>query len=317
MRLLRGRVAPGAVPGGAVVTIGKFDGLHRGHRAVLEAAAAAARARGLPAVMLSFEPLPVEFFARADAPARLTRFVTKWRLVEATSTVGALACLRFDAGLARQAAEDFVDDTLVAGLAAREVVVGEAFRFGHARRGDVELLRALGRRRGFGVTAVAPVRDAGGRISSSRVRDAVAGHRLDEAAALLGRPYRLYGRVVAGEKLGRRLGYPTANLALGRRPPPLAGIYVVHVAGAERTARHAMASVGERPTVNGRRRLLEIHFPGFAGDLYGRLLAVDFLARLRPEEKFAGLPELAAAVGADVAAGARWLAERGLDWSAT
>lgn len=315
MRLLRGRIAPGAVPGGSVVTVGKFDGLHRGHRALLAAAAENARARVLPAVMVSFEPLPDEYFAGERAQARLTPFASKWRLVEATATMDVVACLRFDAAFADRTAEDFVLETLVAGLNARVVITGEAFRFGRGRGGDVALLRRMGRRHGFETLPLAPVCDTAGRISSSRVRSAIAGHRLDEAAELLGRPYRLYGRVRAGERLGRRLGFPTANLALGRRPPPLAGIYVVRAEGLPGGARHGMASVGERPTVDGRRRLLEIYFPGFAGELYGRLLAVDFLARLRAEERYATLDELAAAIHDDVAAGERWLAARNLGWA--
>lgn len=316
MRLLRGRIAPGSFPGGSVVTIGKFDGLHLGHRAVLAAAARVGSERRLPVVMLSFEPLPVEFFAGRAAPARLARFVTKWRLVAETGVVKAFACLRFDAALAAQDAEEFVHSTLVSGLSARAIVVGEAFRFGRERRGDVETLRRLGARRGFDVTALAPVRDAAGRISSSRVRNAVAGHDFAGAAELLGQAYRLFGRVVAGERLGRRLGFATANLALGRRAPPLGGIYVVRARRPDGWARYGMASVGERPTVNGRRRLLEVHFPGFAGNLYGSVLAVDFLHWLRAEAKFAGLDELAAAVRDDVAQGARWLAGRGEDWGA-
>ncbi|MGH8271740.1 MAG: bifunctional riboflavin kinase/FAD synthetase [Gammaproteobacteria bacterium] len=315
MRLIRGRIAPGTIPGGAVVTIGKFDGLHRGHRSLLATAAERARAQSLPAVMLSFEPLPDEYFAGDRAHARLTRFTSKWRLLRATETMDAMACLRFDAALAAQRAEDFVRETLVAGLNARTVVVGEAFRFGHARGGDVALLERMGRRHGFETVALAPVCDDAGRISSSRVRAAVAEHRFEEAAELLGRPYRLYGRVAAGERLGRRLGFPTANLALGHRPPPLGGIYVVRAEGLPGGPRHGMANVGERPTVDGRRRLLEIYFPGFAGDLYGRLLAVDFLAWLRAEERYATLAALAAAIGDDVAAGEKWLAARGFDWA--
>ncbi|MGH8274406.1 MAG: bifunctional riboflavin kinase/FAD synthetase [Gammaproteobacteria bacterium] len=316
MRLLRGRVGSGTMPGGAVVTIGKFDGLHRGHRALLAEAAARGQSLGLPVVLVSFEPSPEEFFAGENAYPRLTRFVSKWRLVAATEQVDAVACLRFNAAFAARCPEDFVRETLVAGLNAKAVIVGEAFRFGHRRRGDVALLERMGRRCGFETVPVAPVGDGEGRISSSRVRVALSENRLDDAAALLGRPYRLYGRVVAGEKLGGRLGYPTANLALGRRPPPLAGIYVVHAEGLPGGARYGMASVGERPTVAGRRRLLEVYFPGFTGDLYGRLLAVDFLDWLRAEARFASLDKLAAAIGKDVAIGEAWLAERGLDWKA-
>lgn len=304
------------MPGGSVVMIGKFDGLHRGHREVLAQAAAAARGRALPLVLLTFEPLPEEFFIGNDARARLTRFATKWRLIEASGQVGAIACLRFDRAFSEQPPEVFVRDTLVAGLGARAVFTGTGFRFGHKRRGDADLLRSMGRECGFEASAVAPVSDAAGRISSSRVHDALVGNRLDEAADLLGRPYRLYGRVRNGDKLGAKLGFPTANLALGHRPPPLAGVYVVRAEGLPGGARHGMANVGTRPAVGGKHRLLEIHFPGFEGDLYGRLLAVDFLHWLRAEKDFASLEELAQAMRADVAAGGRWLAERDYDWAA-
>ncbi|MGH8162409.1 MAG: bifunctional riboflavin kinase/FAD synthetase [Gammaproteobacteria bacterium] len=314
MRLIRGRIAAGAMPGGAVVTIGKFDGLHRGHRALLAKTVEEARARSLPAVMLSFEPLPEEFFLGNRARARLNRFATKWRLVEAYGGMDALACLQFDAALAAQPPEDFVRETLVEDLNATVVVVGQAFRFGHDRAGDVALLERMGHCHGFEVMPIGPVCDRGGRISSSRVHDALVDNRLDEAGKFLGRPYRLYGRVRAGDKLGVRLGFPTANLALGRRPPPLAGIYVVRAEGLPGGARYGMASVGERPTVAGGRRLLEIYFPGFDGDLYGCLLAVDFLHWVRAEDRFESLDALKAAIAADVEAGGRWLAAHGRDW---
>jgi len=317
MRLIRARVPAGTIPGGSVVTIGKFDGLHRGHREVIATAATVARERRLPLVVVSFEPLPDEYFAGGEAPARLARFVSKWRLLAGLGTVDAFACLRFDRGLASQEPEVFAADVLANGLGARHVVVGEEFRFGRRRRGDVALLADAGRRHGFTVTGVPPVAADGQRISSSRVRAALEEHRLDDAASLLGRPYRVWGRVVTGDRLGRRLGFPTANLALGRRPPPLAGIYVVRATGTPGGPRHGMANVGDRPTVAGRRRLLEVYFPGFDGDLYGRALGVDFLARLRPEERFTGLDALTATMREDVAAGGRWLRARGLDWRGT
>ncbi|MDN5864938.1 MAG: riboflavin biosynthesis protein RibF [Gammaproteobacteria bacterium] len=316
MRLLRGRVSPGAMPGGGVVAIGKFDALHLGHREVLARACSAAGKRQLPSVLLTFEPLPEEFFVGNDARARLTRFSSKWRLVEALGCVDTMACLRFDRALSRQPAEAFVLDTLVKGLGARAVFVGEDFRFGHQRKGDAALLEEMGRQHGFEVTAVPAIGDAAGRISSSRVHHALAGNRLDEAAELLGRPYRLHGRVRPGDKRGAQIGFPTANLALGHRPPPLAGIYVVRAEGLPGGARHGMANVGTSPAVGGTRRLLEVHFPGFDGDLYGHLLAVDFLHWLRAEEKFGSRGELTEAIRADIEAGEGWLRAQGRRWSA-
>lgn len=316
MRLLRGRVAPGAIPAGSVVAIGKFDGLHRGHREVLARTCEEALARSLPAVLVTFEPLPEEFFAGDRARARLSRFTTKWRQIAAIGGIDAVACLRFDRAFSARPADEFVLETLVRGLAARAVFVGEGFRFGHKRRGDTGLLERMGRRHGFATSAVAAVSDADGRISSSRVHQALAANRLDQAGALLGRSYRLYGRVRRGDKLGAKIGFATANLSLGRHPPPLAGIYVVRAEGLPGGARHGVASVGTRPAVGGTRRLLEVHFPGFTGDLYGRLLALDFLHWLRAERGFASRNGLIAAIRADVEAGERWLKARAGGWDA-
>lgn len=315
MRLLRGRIAPGAMPDGCVVAIGKFDGLHRGHRVLLDRAADHARDRRLPLVVLSFEPLPHEYFAPATATTRLARFVSKWYALAELGTVDTFACLRFNRRFATAAPEDFVCHTLAAGLGARLVVVGEGFRFGCERRGDVAMLARLGDEHGFEVDAVTAVTGTDGqRISSSQVRRALETNDLDAAAALIGRPYTLWGRVVAGDKLGRRLGFPTANLALGRRPPPLAGIYVVRATGLPEGARYGVANVGTRPSIGGTRRLLEIYFPEYSGDLYGRLLQVEFFAWLRAEAHFADLDALAGAMREDVHQAEQWLSERNTNW---
>lgn len=315
MRLIRGQIGRETIPGGAVVTIGKFDGLHRGHRALLAAAGQEARRRELPLVLLSFEPQPEEFFG--GRLPRLSRFVTKWRLLEDTRQVQIFACLRFNRNLAAQKAEDFVRHVLVEGLQVRGVVVGEGFRFGAGRRGDVNLLERLGQAHGFEVKVVAPVVLEGSRVSSSRVRQALFAHRFDEVARLLGRPYRLYGRVIRGDQVGGALGFPTANMALGRRPPPLAGIYVVRVEGVSGGLRHGLANVGTRPTLGVKgRRLLEVYLPRWRGRLYGDLLGVDFLARLRPEAGFDGLSPLVDAMREDERRGGRWLADHGLAWGA-
>ena len=314
MKLLRDLPAPGTNPP-TVVTIGKFDGLHRGHRAVIDRAAAVARECALPLTVMSFEPLPHEYFVPDRATTRLARFVGKWRMIEALGTVDTFVCLRFDRRLAALAPEAFVREKLVAGLNAHAVVVGEDFRFGHERQGDVATLERLGGKYGFEVGSVAAVRsEDGGRISSSRVRHALEANALDAATALLGRPFAVWGHVVAGDKLGRRLGFPTANLGLGRRPPPLAGIYVVRVQGLPEGSRHGAANVGVRPSIGGTRRLLEIYFPGYAGNLYGRLLKVEFLAWLRSEMRFADLALLKHAMQRDVENALQWLEERGLNW---
>ncbi len=314
MRLLRGDLASGTNPP-AVVAIGKFDGLHLGHRAVIERAAALAREQGLPLTLMSFEPLPHEFFAPASVTTRLSRFVTKWHMLRRLGTVDVFACLRFNRRVAALEAGDFARRTLAAGLGARAVVVGEDFRFGRKRRGDVALLEQVGRETGFAVEPVGAVCDASGeRISSSRVRQALEENRLDAVAELLGRPYEAWGRVVAGDRLGRHLGFPTANLALGRRPPPLGGIYVVRATGLPGGTRYGVANVGTRPSIGGGRRLLEIYFPQYSGDLYGRLLQVEFMAWLREEKHFADMEALTRAMGNDVEKAAQWLHEKGLSW---
>jgi len=308
-------LASGPNPPAAVVAIGKFDGLHLGHRAVIDRAAALAREQGLPLTLMSFEPLPHEFFAPASATTRLSRFVSKWHMLEALGTIDTFACLRFNRRSAAQGAHDFARRTLAEGLGARTVVVGEDFRFGRGRRGDIALLEQAGRSSGFDVEPMAAICSTDGeRISSSRVRRALEDNRLDDAAELLGRPYEVWGRVVAGERLGRRLGFPTVNLALGRRPPPLGGIYVVRVPGLPEGMRHGVANVGTRPSIGGTRRLLEVYFPEFSGNLYGRLLQVEFLAWLRDEAHFADMEALVQAMGDDVDNAAQWLRENGLSW---
>jgi riboflavin kinase/FMN adenylyltransferase len=314
MQLLRGDLlSVSNAP--AVVAIGKFDGLHLGHRTVIDRAAGLARDQGLPLTLMSFEPLPHEFFAPATATTRLSRFVTKWHMLEALGTIETFACLRFNRRTAAQEADDFVRRTLAGGLGARTVVVGEDFRFGKARKGDVTLLEQIGREAGFDVEPVGAVcDDRGERISSSRVRQALEDNRLDAAAKLLGRPFETWGRVVTGERLGRRLGFPTANLALGKRPPPLGGIYVVRASGLPEGTRYGVANVGTRPSIGGTRRLLEVYFPEYSGNLYGRLLKVEFLAWLRDEAHFADMEALTQAMGDDVNTAAQWLRGQGMSW---
>lgn len=283
---------PDADPG-RVVAIGNFDGVHLGHQAILAALGARGRESRLATAVVCFEPQPKEYFARDAAPARLMRLRDKaGRIAEAG--VDELRVLRFDAALAGLAAEEFIERVLVGALRTRQVVIGEGFRFGQGRGGDVEFLRRAGVARGFGVDAVPPCVAGGAPVSSTRVRAAIAAGRLDEAAALLGRDYRISGRVVAGEKLGRTLGFPTANLRLHRRVSPVAGVYAVRVSGAGLERHAGVASVGTRPTVGGRERLLEVHLFDYAGRLYGERLDVDFVAWLREEIRFDDLAAMTA-----------------------
>lgn len=275
---------PDADPGRAVA-IGNFDGVHLGHQAILAALGARGRESRLATAVVCFEPQPKEYFARDAAPARLMRLRDKAERIAETG-VDELRVLRFDAALAGLAAEEFIERVLVRALRARQVVIGEGFRFGQGRGGDVEILRRAGRARGFDVLAVPPRIAGGAPVSSTRVRSAIAAGRLDEAKALLGRDYRISGRVAAGLKLGRTLGFPTANLRLLRRVSPVAGIYAVRVSGAGLDRRAGVASVGTRPTVGGTEWLLEVHLFDYAGTLYGERLDVDFIAWLREEIRF-------------------------------
>jgi riboflavin kinase / FMN adenylyltransferase len=284
-------------PQGSVVCIGAFDGLHLGHRALVRHAVSRARALGLPAVALSFEPLPREFFANGASPPRLTLPRAKFEGLCALG-VDLVGLLRFDTRLAAMPAERFVRDVLAGRLRAREVWVGPGFRFGCGRRGDLETLQSLGATHGFSAGAIDAV-DDGTRISSTRIRIALASGDFAAASRLLGRPYAIGGRVVRGNQLGRTLGYPTANLRFGGRTPPLSGIFAVRVHGVGSQALPAVASFGTRPTVGGTEPLLEAHLFDFDGDLYGRRIEIEFVARLRDEQTFSNLPALVAQMHRD------------------
>ena len=271
--------------------IGAFDGLHRGHRALVGRARERADALGLPAVALSFEPLPREYFSAHAPPPRLTLPRAKFEGLCALG-MDAVGLLRFDAALAAMDATTFVERVLVGHLRAREVWVGPDFQFGNRRRGDLALLRELGAVHGFAADAIAPVQGPDGRVSASTIRAQLAAGDLDGAARGLGRRYSIAGRVVRGRQLGRRLGYPTANLRLAGKRPALGGIFAAWVHGVGPAPRAAVASLGTRPTVYGVEPLLEAHLFDFDGDLYGRRIEVEFVAKLRDEEKFDDLPAL-------------------------
>lgn len=292
---------------GSVVCIGAFDGLHLGHQALIGAARASARARGLPLVVLSFEPLPREYFAQDTKPPRL---VLPRGKVDDLGRLGAdaVGLLRFNAAMTRMGPSDFVQRALVARLAAREVWVGKDFRFGHRRAGDVDFLKAAGPAAGFSVHTIEDVTLDGERVSSSRIRNALLAGELDQAARLLGRRYAIDGKVVRGAQLGRQLGYPTANLRFGGKTPALSGIYATFVHGVGGTARASVSSLGTRPTVNGREPLLEAHLFDFDGDLYARRITVEFVAKLRDELKFDDLDTMVEQIHRDAADARRVLA---------
>ncbi|HTL14849.1 MAG TPA: bifunctional riboflavin kinase/FAD synthetase [Thermomonas sp.] len=294
------RDATGGVltPEGSVACIGAFDGLHLGHRALVGRAVARARALGVPAVALGFEPLPREFFAPAAPPPRLMLPRAK---LEGLHALGcdAVGLLRFNAALASMEAEAFARVVLAGRLRAREVWVGPGFRFGKGRAGDLALLQALGPALGFTAHAVEPVLLDGERVSSTGIRAALAAGDFARATRLLGRPYAVGGHVVRGRQLGRTLGYPTANLRYGGKTPALRGIYATRVHGVGDAPWPSVSSFGTRPTVDGVEPLLEAHLFDFAGDLYGRRIEVEFVARLRDEEKFPDLPTLVAQMRRD------------------
>lgn len=297
-RLFRDAKGGPLCPRGSVACIGAFDGLHLGHRALVGRAVERARVLGVPAVALGFEPLPREFFATAARPPRLMLPRAKAKGLQALGC-DIVGLLRFNAALASMEAAEFVRDVLVARLAVREVWVGPGFRFGKGRAGDLALLQALGIEHGFTAHAIEPVQVDGERISSTRIREALAAGDFEAARRWLGRPYAIAGHVVRGRQLGRTLGYPTANLRYGNKTPALRGIYATWVHGVADAPWPSVSSFGTRPTVDGIEPLLEAHLFDFEGDLYGRRIEVEFVARLRDEEKFPDLPSLVAQMQRD------------------
>jgi len=299
-RLFRDADGTPLCPEGSVVCIGAFDGLHRGHRALVRHAVERARALGVEAVALSFEPLPREFFAPAAPPPRLNLPRAKF---EGLRALGAdrVGLLRFDARLAAMSAEAFADTVLARRLGAREVHVGPEFRFGHRRAGDLATLQRCGAVHGFVAEEIPALAIDGERVSSTRIRAALQAGEFDAATRLLGQPYAIGGRVVRGRQLGRTLGYPTANLRFGGKTPALRGIYATRVHGVGARPWDAVSSFGTRPTVGGVEPLLEAHLFDFDGDLYGHRIEVEFVAKLRDEEKFPDLPALVAQMDQDAA----------------
>ena len=299
-RLFRDVAGGPVCPQGSVVCIGAFDGLHLGHRALVRHAAKRARAIEVPMAALSFEPLPREFFATDAPPPRLLLPRAK---VEGLRELGAdaIGLLRFDARLSAMSAHAFVREVLVERLSVREVWIGPGFRFGRGRAGDIETLRTLGDQCGFIAGEIEPVRLDGERVSSTRIRAALQSGDFAASARLLGRPYAIGNRVVRGRQLGRTLGFPTANLRFGGKTPPLSGIFAtrVHDVGAQPWP--SVSSFGTRPTVDGVEPLLEAHLFDFDGDLYGRRIEVEFVAKLREEEKFNTLPALVEQMQRDAA----------------
>lgn len=282
-----------------IITIGNFDGVHLGHQAMFAATRKMADKHKLPATVVSFEPLPHEYFSAADAPPRLHGLRDRILSIEAQN-MDRLLLLQFDEHLSGMPAEEFIRQILVDRVRARHIVVGDDFRFGHQRAGNANTLMQLADSLQYSIEQSETCELGNERVSSTRIREHLAAGRLDEAAALLGRHYRISGRVVHGEKVGRQLGFPTANVALGKHRPPLRGVFAVwatHSESGERFA--AVANLGERPTVGGRKLLLEVHALDASPDWYGHHLAIDFIAQLRSEKRFASLDELKSQIALD------------------
>jgi riboflavin kinase/FMN adenylyltransferase len=306
-RLDGGSAVPQALRGG-IVALGNFDGFHEGHQAVVGRAVARARAERRPILVATFDPHPVRFFKPETPPFRLTSLDQRERLFAAAGA-DAMIVFRFGAGLAATPAEDFISNNLIALIGAAGVVTGEDFTFGRARGGNVDILAEAGARLGFSVDSVPPVSDGQGPISSSRIRDALEAGDCGTAARLLTRPFAIEGVVEHGDKRGRTIGYPTANIALGPYLRPRFGIYAVRGRLGDGTLLDGAANLGIRPTFEPPRELLEPYFFNFDGDLYGRTVEVELIDFLRPEEKFDSLDALKAQMAADCDEARRRLTE--------
>ncbi|MGB0712837.1 MAG: bifunctional riboflavin kinase/FAD synthetase [Gammaproteobacteria bacterium] len=287
---------------GCVATIGNFDGLHRGHGTVIGQLREVAARHALPVTVILFEPQPQEYFARDHAPARLMRLHDK---LEGLRELGVerVLCLRFSDALAALSADQFIERVLVSGLGVKHLVVGDDFRFGKGRAGDFHLLVREGARQGFTVEHMHTFELDGERVSSTRVREALAAGDYAEAKRLLGRPYAITGRVTHGSKLGRTIGFPTANVPMRRNVSAVTGIFAVRLYGEGVNGGHpGVAYVGRRPTVNGIDERLEVHLFDFEGDLYGRRIRADLLAHLREDRRFDSVGELTAQIQRDAEA---------------
>jgi len=309
MLIFRALQSPDQQP--VALTIGNFDGVHLGHQALLSRLLDAAKVRGIPSAVVIFEPHPREFFTPDQAPARLTSLREKLELL-AELGVDRVHICRFNSQFAQMSASDFIA-ALYQKLAVKYILIGDDFRFGSGRSGDFALMEKIASQHSFTVEAMHSVLYDGLRVSSTAVRSALAAGNMRAATRFLGRPYSISGRVVHGDKLGREIGFPTANVQMKHNRPPLSGIFVVRVTGEHILALHGAASLGVRPTVhkNGR-AVLEIHLLDFEQEIYGQHLCVEFLHKLRNEEKYPDLKSLTQQIALDVANTRKWFKENGL-----
>jgi len=284
---------------GCVATIGNFDGVHLGHQAVLGQLAEKADELKLPLVVVTFEPQPQEYFRPQESPPRLTRFREKVQALRRYA-VDRVLVLRFNQTFSQQSPDEFIQNLLVNGLGVKYLVIGDDFRFGKDRAGDFAMLQAAGHAHGFEVVNMHTFIQNGERVSSTRVREALGKGDLNEAEKLLGRTYRMSGRVAHGDKRGRTIGFPTANIFLHRKAIPLRGVFVIQLYGIAGEPVPGVANLGTRPTVDGMRTLLEVHLFNFDRDIYGCHVHVDFLLKLRDEKRFDSFDKLKEQILVDV-----------------
>jgi riboflavin kinase/FMN adenylyltransferase len=282
---------------GCVATIGNFDGVHLGHQAVLQQLTAKAKKLQLPTLVIIFEPQPMEFFAPDKAPARLTRLREKL-IVMRRYGVDRVLCLHFKASFAALSAEAFIQKIL--GLGIRHLVIGDDFRFGQKRQGNFATLQKAGKQYGFTVESQHTFILGKERVSSTRVRQALMQGDLDAARELLGRPYTMCGRVRYGQQMGRSIGFPTANIFLHRQVSPLNGVFAVTLHGVTEKPLAGVANLGTRPTINGSQLLLEVHLFDFQRTIYGHYVEVEFVRKLRDEQRFASIEALKQQIEKDV-----------------
>jgi riboflavin kinase/FMN adenylyltransferase len=283
---------------GSVVTIGSFDGLHFGHEQLLDQVISKSRSMGVPSIVMSFEPTPKEFFSALNPPARLMRFREKFDAL-AGYGIDIFYCPRFNAVMRSIRSGDFIRQILVQGMNARHIVVGDDFHFARKREGSIDELRRVQKPLDFAVGQVGSIVKDGVRVSSTAIRAALADGNLPLATSLLGRTYRMSGRVIRGRQVGRTLGYATANVDLRRRQSAVLGVFAVRVTGLEEGVVNGVASVGTRPTFDLLKPLLEVHLFDFDRDIYGEYIHVDFIARIRDEVKFESVEELVAEMDSD------------------
>lgn len=295
---------------GCVLTIGNFDGVHRGHQRLIEHLGKQSQRLGLPSMLMTFEPQPREFFAGAALPARLTRFREKVQLLQSTG-LDRLLCMPFNEKTAQIPAQWFAEDFMRDEVGARYVVIGDDFRFGNGREGDFQMLQQAGAKLGYEVISMNTVLQGDERISSTLVRATLADGNFQKATELLGHEYFIMGRVVYGRQLGRQLGVPTANVKLQRYRAALEGVYCVTVEGvtADGSILTGIANIGVRPTVDGKEPLLEVHVFDFSGNLYGRRIRVTFKHKLRDERAFGSVELLKQQIDADLLSARDWFAQ--------